>query len=245
MVPKLPATESPLQSDPVVNDTLDMNICTDSEDIPTIKSTSPPQEYHPSGLPKRNIRLPKCFQDILPAPPPTVITLEADHHSPSQSQSPSLSPPHDLTLEYKSEPNSFGIYRVYSSEPPSFTPDDNFEIINVSDSPNFTNSIQDSGATWGSPFGVNPADSASLISIAKHLFTNISVLRLMSWFYDGVTKTADSLNKLVYEVLLAPDFKLDDLDGFDASKEARKLDNFAPLQDGWNKTSLTIPLPCY
>ncbi|KAF8992499.1 hypothetical protein BDQ17DRAFT_1432346 [Cyathus striatus] len=82
-----------------------------------------------------------------------------------------------------------------------------------------------------------------------NLFSNPSVFRLMSWFYTGVTKTLKDLNNLVHNVLLAPDFKLEDLTGFDASKEVQKIDKLKfkddeHLPNGWMKASLSIPMPC-
>lgn len=211
----------------------------------------PPQEYRPSGLPKRQTRLPKRFEDVLPAPPPLVIAPEIEVHDPILEQTPDDDIP--PATQHKTDPNSYGIYRVYKSGPPSFTPDDNFRLNSTADSPNFTRSGPSSTASWGSPLGIDPTDPESLISVTKHPFANTSICRLMSWFYSGVTKTLKDLNTLVHNVLLAPDFKLDDLAGFDASKEAKKLDDFrhqnskereVPLNDGWIKTSVSISLPC-
>lgn len=74
-------------------------------------------------------------------------------------------------------------------------------------------------------------------------------------------KSLGTLNNLVHQVLLAPDFNTNDLTGFDAAKEAKRLDDFkfdpsAPdegssrssssskqLNDGWIETSVPISLP--
>ena len=72
-------------------------------------------------------------------------------------------------------------------------------------------------------------------------------------------KSLGILNNLVHQVLLAPDFNTNDLTGFDAAKEAKRLDNFDPsvpeeassgsssrskqLNDGWIETSVPISLP--
>ncbi|KAF8800330.1 hypothetical protein BYT27DRAFT_7117677 [Phlegmacium glaucopus] len=87
----------------------------------------------------------------------------------------------------------------------------------------------------------------------------------MRWFYDSsLTKSLGTLNNLVHQVLLAPDFNTKDLAGFDAAKEAKRLDNFQPsapaegtstgstdtsygpkpLNDGWTEVSVPISLPC-
>ena len=95
-------------------------------------------------------------------------------------------------------------------------------------------------------------------------FPNMSIFRLMGWFYDSsLMKSLGTLNNLVHQVLLAPDFNTDDLTGFNAAKEAKRLDDFDPsspdegrsgsnswskqseeqLNDGWIETSVPISLP--
>ncbi|PPR00724.1 hypothetical protein CVT26_012318 [Gymnopilus dilepis] len=211
---------------------------------------SPPQEYRASGLPRRQTRLPRRYQDILPAPPPVITEPEPGIHEATPSPSPVVN------ISHKTTSNSYGIYRVYKSGTPSITPDDNFHLDSVADNPNFTRSGSLSTNTWGSPFGINEADIQNTASSVQHPFANSSVCRLMSWFYGGVSKTLKDLNSLVHNVLLAPDFKLEDLVNFDATKEAKKLDSFSgmatdvpssespPLKDGWIKGSVSIPLPC-
>ena len=227
-------------TDPVLNDV----------DLPDIEPVaSPPPEYRKSGLPKRNIRLPKRFLDVLPALPPVVVAPEIETHTPT----PTPTPADDISfIPEHTTPNSFGIYRIYNCGAPSFTPNSDFHTDSTSDSPHFTCSGPSSSASWGSPFGIDTTDP-DIVSITKNPFANVSICRLMSWFYSGVTKTLKDLNNLVHNVLLAADFKLDDLIRFDAFKEAKKLDDFnstdssasnPPLTDGWIKATLSIPLPC-
>ena len=158
--------------------------------------------------------------------------------------------------EFKTGPNSFRIYCVYKSGKPSFTPDDNFHIANVSDGPNFIQDPPQAHSTWASPFGVGittldpPADSE--ITPGYLPFKNMSIFCLMQWFYDSsLTKLLGTLNDLVYNVLLAPDFDVKDLTGFDAAREARWLDNDEdapapanPIKDGWTETTVPISMPC-
>lgn len=80
----------------------------------------------------------------------------------------------------------------------------------------------------------------------------MTTFRLMKWFYDSsLTKSLGTLNDLVYKVLLAPDFDAKDLTGFDAAKEASRLDDdknpTAPansIKDGWIETKVPISVPC-
>ena len=56
-------------------------------------------------------------------------------------------------------------------------------------------------------------------------FLNAMVFHLMNWFYSGSpTKSIAELQSLIYNVILAPDFRVSDLDGFSAKRELHQLD---------------------
>jgi hypothetical protein len=172
-----------------------------------------------------------------------------DTPQPSQHE-PEIPP----VAKFKTGPNSFRIYRVYKSGEPSFTPDENFRIADVSDGPNFIQDPPQARSTWASPFGAGitavhpPADSETTPGYFP--FKNMSIFRLMQWFYDSsLTKSLGTLNDLVHNVLLAPDFDPKDLNGFDAAREARRLDdddnNSAPanaIKDGWIETQAYLEI---
>lgn len=72
----------------------------------------------------------------------------------------------------------------------------------------------------------------------------------MNWFYNGSnTKSLADLDNLVHDVILADDFKKDDLIGFRATREVERLDKVDTprsrfsAEDGWNETSVKISLP--
>ncbi|OBZ71546.1 hypothetical protein A0H81_08956 [Grifola frondosa] len=72
----------------------------------------------------------------------------------------------------------------------------------------------------------------------------------MTWFYSGSPyKSAGELQRLVKDVLTAPDFDAADLEGFRASKELQRLDNFTDTSgafsasDGWRQESFRIKVP--
>ena len=59
----------------------------------------------------------------------------------------------------------------------------------------------------------------------------------MSWFYrPSITKSIGELNSLVKDVILAPEFRPEDLIGFDATKEHE-------LMDKYRDTTSDIPMP--
>lgn len=73
----------------------------------------------------------------------------------------------------------------------------------------------------------------------------------MNWHYSGSSTTsASKLNDLVHNVLLDADFRCEDLKGFDAEREGKRLDNFN-AQSGtiltpnekWIEASVPISLP--
>ena len=171
--------------------------------------------------------------------------------------------------KFKTDVNSFGVYRVYKSGEPTYTPDDNFHVDSfhvdsVANGPNF---IKDQRSepkpTWASPFGTDFMQSDPLDNTKPKNtrlpylpFQNMSIFRLMGWFYDSsLMKSLGTLNNLVHQVLLAPDFDPNELVDFDAAKEAKCLDNFDPslaeesnsgskqLNDGWIESSVPISLP--
>jgi hypothetical protein len=175
--------------------------------------------------------------------------IEAPHPLQNESDNPPVA-------DFKTGPNSFGIYRVYKSGEPSFTPDDNFHIANVSDGPNFIQDPLQTRSAWASPFdeditAVNPPVNSE-ITPSYLPFKNMSIFRLMQWFYDSsLTKSLGTLNSLVNKVLLASDFDVKDLTGFDAAREARHLDDDKDTpatanstKDGWTETTVPISVPC-
>ncbi|KAF7288451.1 hypothetical protein MIND_01433400 [Mycena indigotica] len=55
-------------------------------------------------------------------------------------------------------------------------------------------------------------------------FKNWSIFSLLHWAYDTTVVTASSLNKLVHDVILEPRFNREHLNGFNAHREMRRLD---------------------
>ncbi|KAI0715990.1 hypothetical protein C8T65DRAFT_606466 [Cerioporus squamosus] len=72
----------------------------------------------------------------------------------------------------------------------------------------------------------------------------------MRWLYNGTNqKTPGELNSLIREVFLAPEYCREDLVGFDANRENKRLDEHTATSDafsaddGWRKASVFIRLP--
>ena len=83
-----------------------------------------------------------------------------------------------------------------------------------------------------------------------HPFPNASFFRLLKWFYLGSpTKSKADLDSVVHDVMLAHDFKLDDLKTFSADREMARLDNYGSTTtsffsgDDWKEGSVTVRVP--
>ncbi|KIJ58305.1 hypothetical protein HYDPIDRAFT_141613 [Hydnomerulius pinastri MD-312] len=76
----------------------------------------------------------------------------------------------------------------------------------------------------------------------------MSIYHLMRWRYTGsIVKSISEVNRLVQDVLLAQDFKVEDLKGFSMAKQNRlwdtKSDDTAPQSDGWREVDVNIDVP--
>lgn len=137
--------------------------------------------------------------------------------------------------DFKSEANSYSVYRIYQGGRPSYTPDEIFHVDYASDSRNFT--------LTGPKISIDPHQNP---------FENTSILRLMNWFHNNATsKTLNDLDTLVHEVILAPDFNINHFINFRGSRESERLDKFCEEPESpfsgdssWIETSLNISVPC-
>lgn len=216
-----------------------------------------PARYRDGAPPLRRQRLPAPYQDDLPAEPPPLISPNLIKSTVMDKEPPPQSPADNGGPVFQTLPDKFGVYRVYPGGRPSFTPD---ELYTISDSVGSSNiSTIDCASTtrsWFSPFG--PSLEAVTGVVAKSSpFPNASTLHLMSWFYSSSnTKSHAELDRLVNEVILAPDFLPGDLLGFRAAKEASQMDKYLASRsqngtlpstlsrDEWIETPVFISLPC-
>ena len=133
--------------------------------------------------------------------------------------------------------NKFGIARAYrhrpSHDPDTILPTDELSQPSQPIVPSFTEGPRgDYSPPWP--------------------WSNMSIWRLMTWKTTGSTQKSDSeVTRLVHEVLLAPDFDLQDLSRFNASRETSRFDaaekEIPPEDvfgiDKWKRTSVDITVP--
>ena len=214
-----------------------------------------------SGRPGRTIRLPKRYQDELPPPPPIPLPDPIDPVVEEEVYE-AVIPTLDTTIEnpevFRTDPDGYGIIREYLHGKPTITPDKHYSLSDVSDSPYSTvdsGDLQPRNPVFPSPIQTF-YQSLSAIKSFFAPFRNASIYHLMNWFYDSSnTKSMTELNTLVKNVILAPDFKLEDFVGFSAQKEHLVMDSYqellnesdpslAAFDDTWIKGTVKISLPC-
>ena len=193
---------------------------------PQIHTSPPLPPLTQAGRPVRNYQLPKRYHpDTLPEPPCPAVQLD-DAGAPTPRMLPRIKLIVRDTL--KTIQNSFGIWREYWHRP-SYDPD---AFVSVADLAQPHPSSQS-------------FDSPDLLP--DRGYRNKSVSLLMNWQNDGdTTKSDGSINKLVKEVLLNPDFQLSDLKGFSARRENRiadKADAKSTLLTTFSEACVDIEVP--
>ena len=192
---------------------------------PTEATDTPATSMAPAIPLRRTRRAPVRFRDVLPEPPQAVPP------SILQPQRPAVYL--IVTNPFKTLSNSFGLFRQYLFHP-SHDPD---AFIDPSDLSNITTPT--------------PPPLPSTLGEAKHdppwPFTNMSIWRLMRWVNTGSSsKSEGEVDRLVKDVINAPDFQAEDLRNFNTHRQHHHLDTSnkaSPLQDNFKVSSITIEVP--
>ena len=153
---------------------------------PSSFSQPPPPQFMQAGRPKWNYRLPARYEDVNPEPLPP---LEED-------KSPTAALPCLVLFvcnQLRMAKNSFGLMQEYlywpSFDPDSFVPKEDLHQVR----------------------GPAPK-SMLLLPSPTPIHLNESVEMLMNWKDSGPpTKSDSEVNRLIKDVLLDPNFKLEDL----------------------------------
>lgn len=240
------------------------------EFIPTMR-TPTPEFQPPPTISGRQRRFPRQYQDFLPnsttniphmPPKPTIqreVPASENNHSPSPAPAEPDLPLLPLPTIIKTAPDEFGIFRIYTSYP-STNPDDIRDLETFCDAPGLATPLQNVEKRWWTGFGRSAPD-LSLQKVYNNIFApflNATVFHLMNWFYSGSsTKSIAELQTLVDDIILAPEFKLSHLKGFNAKKELWQLDaksennsthtgSSHPFvnENGWKESTVRIKLPC-
>ena len=157
-------------------------------------------------------------------------------------------PPASESTAHHTCPNSYGVFRIYPDGEASYSPDEIYSLDSVIE--HSVKIAKDSDEDLDSRPWWAAAPSLDTNKSYYTPFPTATHFRLIQWFYDGSpSKTLSALDDLVKNVLLAPDFKQDDLVGFRAAREAERLDHSRhtssrfSADDGWIESSVEITLP--
>jgi Plavaka transposase len=156
-------------------------------------------------------------------------------------------------LQFVTEPDEFGLFRVYPRNP-HHEFDEDLTLNDISD--NLASSSENLDPhRWSK--GFNPENHAKLIAeeatYGNPFFplSNATSFRLLNWFYGGSSqKSQADLSSLVEDVLKANDYSQEDARNFKFNREMSLLDSpdesdspFAN-ENIWKTSTIKIPLPC-
>lgn len=208
----------------------------------------------------RQRRFPRHYHDFLPSSTTTIPHMPPKHvvQPPlrPEPQPPSLPPiaePSQATV-ITTDHDEFGLYRVYTSDPHT-NPDEMQDLESRCDAPGLATTCRIGEKRWWTGLGCSMPELKARKDTFFAPFLNATVFRLMNWFYSGSsTKSVGELQSLVDDVILAPDFNISELGGFNAKRELRRLDgetnsNNSPTgpfadQNRWRQSSVYVKLPC-
>jgi len=135
--------------------------------------------------------------------------------------------------------NAFGIWREYPHRP-TFDPDATLEATDFQAS-HVTKVVADLESTVPAPIS-NESERPSYWP-----YLNATIHGIMKWLNNGNSlKSEGEVNKLVHDVILSPNFRAEDLVGFDANRENQRLDDAISansLRSQFKETSVSFQVP--
>ncbi|KAK7041857.1 hypothetical protein VNI00_008814 [Paramarasmius palmivorus] len=184
-----------------------------------------------------------------------------DHHASSVSDNQSDIP---ATIPiFRTDPNSAGLFRIHRYYHPSYDPEANATLLSSCDIPELDQTLSSERSptsVWGKQKEVTEESSQPSSSMPDVYgpLGNASKFLLFNWHYsDNGNDSNKSLDDLVHNVLLHPDFNLDDLRDFSAKRDSQRMDRYQAtlnsdsatpngpweMFDGWKEGSFGIPIP--
>ncbi|KAJ3541577.1 hypothetical protein NM688_g6065 [Phlebia brevispora] len=228
--------------------------------------SNPPEFLLPPTRSGRARRPPKIFQDLVPSaapnqreykhvaqmlPPAHVLTPDPSPPSdPSVSLEPTPEPVEPPKPILQTEPDEFGVFRRYYRRPPrnsdhAACPDDLVDSPDIEPQVQATKEYEQPARAFRRALG----KVTQAITDWFAPFLNPTVFRIIHWTYtNSHEKSHDEMNRMVHDVMRAPDFNAADLATFEISREEKRLDGtlLCPeglKAEGWRPVSVKIPLP--
>ncbi|KAL1937059.1 hypothetical protein VTO73DRAFT_15141 [Trametes versicolor] len=176
--------------------------------------------HHPPPAPRLPTPAPAAPASPPPAaePPP----LPHEHSASSRAHSP------DEPAVYRTKPNAFGLYRVYTYKPQRTPHNTTWEAVCDESIPDTTPS---SSAAHAAPSSIRmTAGEAPATPYAP--FPNITTFDIVHWQSDGSNvKSNEQINDFV-QTMQEPGFNPTDLANFDAARESKRLDTYVETTEG-------------
>ena len=170
------------------------------------RPASPPPSPQ-SGRPLRTRRLPARYQDIYPEPPLPAASSDSSLPAAAVRVLPRVT--FIVRNPFKTAPNSFGLWKEYLYHP-SYDPD---AFISTEDLYRPHTSA------------IVPDQERTVEETSESVYSNKSTELLMHWQTTGSTKKTDKeVIRLVRDILCHPEFKLDELANFNATRKNQKAD---------------------
>jgi hypothetical protein len=188
--------------------------------------------------------LPTVSSGLNPGALPGSVT-SAPAAGPHISQSgPSNSSEHALNESITTAPHpTTGMFRKYLHRP-TVDPDATVPIETLCDSPELTGTTRRC-LDWFA--GMTRSLAGLLPRNIYAPFENITQFRLMEWHFNASTSKSNAdTDRLISDILLAPDMEQEHLRNFNVERGERLLDReseFSP-EDGWKEATLQLPVPC-
>ncbi|TCD63562.1 hypothetical protein EIP91_005233 [Steccherinum ochraceum] len=206
----------------------------------------------PSGRPSRRMRMPARYTaDFIPSalsggrapanlgvpatyeapvPPPAPAPAPAPIRLPTPDPPADEAPPAKYTHQ---EPNLFGLFRSFLVIP-AVDPEEKVSLNTLCSDASLASSAVPEPEQWR----ITPWGSITSIRNAAQAwfapFQNATKFRLIHWLLTGSNqKSLAEADRLVNEVILQDDFDREDLRGFNAGREAARLDKVDMEEDEW------------
>jgi hypothetical protein len=182
-----------------------------------------------TGRPVRRRQLPVRYRDILPQ---STLPVDATVNN-SEPQTGYITKVRLIVRDtIQTAANTFGLWREYQHRP-SYDPD------SIVDADTLANLNTDNSDPYPSLLEHDP-DS-------EPVHKNSTIESLINWQNTGSTsKSNNEVNRLVRDVLRRPGFSVEDLEGFEATRENQRLDKAdarSPHLRAFQETSVTIDVP--
>lgn len=172
-----------------------------------------------------------CVANVLPQPPVPAFSAMDDPSSVNNPEHSGSDGEHSTTL-----PDAFYVHREYLGQPSSI-PDMDCQLED------YSNKAYENPTVTGP--GEGPTDSVRQIIFPC---PNMSAFLIQRWHWtEGHQKTQESRDSLIKNVLLHPDFSVDDIRDVNWSRLDSELGKkqSTGLLAGWNSTPLRLKVPAY